>query len=130
MYNWYAVDNSSSRYICPEGWHVPTTDEYDDLSTYLGGNLVAGGKMKETGTDHWQSESSGTSNFSGFTARGAGYRLTNGTYSYLKNTFVFWTVSYASNSTAHYLAGSSHTGALTVFSINKKYGFSVRCLED
>jgi uncharacterized protein (TIGR02145 family) len=130
LYNWYAVDNSSSRYICPEGWHVPTADEYDVLSTYLGGNTVAGGKMKETGTDHWQSESSGTSNSSGFTARGAGYRLTNGTYGFLNQTFVFWTVSYASSSTAHYRAGMYGNGTLTVDSLNKKYGFSVRCLED
>jgi len=130
LYNWYAVDNSSSRYICPEGWHVPTADEYDVLSTYLGGNSVAGGKMKETGTDHWQSESSGTSNSSGFTARGAGYRLNNGTYGFLNQTFVFWTVSYASNSTAHYRAGSYTSGGITVSSINKEYGFSVRCLED
>jgi uncharacterized protein (TIGR02145 family) len=130
LYNWYAVDNSSSRYICPEGWHVPTADEYDVLSTYLGGNSVAGGKIKEPGTDHWNSPNvTGADNeTSGFNARGAGYRPPNGSYGFLKQTFVFWTVSYASN--AYYRAGSSSNVTLTVNSINKKYGFSVRCLED
>ncbi len=132
LYNWYAVDNSSSRYICPEGWHVPTADEYDVLSTYLGGNSVAGGKIKEPGTDHWNSPNvTGADNeTSGFNARGAGYRPPNGSYGFLKQTFVFWTVSYASNSNAYYRSGSSSNGTLTVNSINKKYGFSVRCLED
>ena len=48
LYNWYAVDNSSG--LCPEGWHVPTSEEYNALKTHLGTN--AGQKMKEAGTEH------------------------------------------------------------------------------
>jgi len=132
LYNWHAVDNSSSRYICPQGWHVPNADEYDVLSTYLGGNSVAAGKIKEPGTEHWQNPNTGADNAtsSGFNALGAGYRLNNGNYGYLKQTFVFWTVSSASNSNAHYRAGSNSSGSLTASSFNKAAGFSVRCLED
>ena len=86
--------------------------------------------MKETGTDHWQSERSGTSNSSGFTARGSGFRLTNGTYGFLNQMSVFWTVSDASNSAAHYRAVSIYSGFVNGSSNNKKYGYSVRCLED
>ncbi|MCP4833080.1 MAG: hypothetical protein GY886_12790, partial [Gammaproteobacteria bacterium] len=44
LYNWYTVDDS--RGLCPEGWHVPTDDQWTALTTYLGGTSVAGGKMK------------------------------------------------------------------------------------
>ena len=48
LYNWYSVDDD--RGICPEGWHVPSDDEFTVLTDYLGGEPVAGGKMKSTGT--------------------------------------------------------------------------------
>ena len=48
LYNWFAV--ADSRYLCPTGWHVPTDDEWTTLTDYLGGEEVAGGKMKTTGT--------------------------------------------------------------------------------
>jgi uncharacterized protein (TIGR02145 family) len=56
LYNWYAVDNSSG--LCPEGWHVPTSEEYNALKTHLGTN--AGQKMKEAGTEHWDSTTTDT----------------------------------------------------------------------
>jgi uncharacterized protein (TIGR02145 family) len=131
LYNWYAVDNSSSRYICPEGWHVPSKVEYDALETYLGSG--AGGQMKETGTDHWDSTNSGTTNSSGFNARGGGYRIySNGIYVNVKLWTYFWTATKSiSNSIyANYLGlrgGGSDWSKGESF---KKYGFSVRCLED
>lgn len=65
MYNGYTVNIGK---LCPTGWHVPTHVEWDALKTFLGGTSVAGGKMKEKGTTHWQSPNSGTTNGSGFTA--------------------------------------------------------------
>lgn len=53
LYNWFAVNDSRS--IAPEGWHVPTDAEWTTLTTYLGGESVAAGKMKETGISHWLS---------------------------------------------------------------------------
>ena len=72
LYNWYAV--TDSRNIAPEGWHVPSDAEWTTLTTYLGGESVAGGKMKETGTTHWTSPNTGATNESGFAALPGGYR--------------------------------------------------------
>ena len=53
LYNWYAaIDNNG---LCPQGWHVPSDDEWTVLIDYLGGESVAGGKMKEVGTTSWNS---------------------------------------------------------------------------
>lgn len=75
LYNWYVV--TDSRGIAPSGWHVPTYSDYESLRTYLGGATVAGGKIKETGTDWWTTPNTGADNSSGFSLRGSGYR--NGT---------------------------------------------------
>ncbi|HRY33509.1 MAG TPA: FISUMP domain-containing protein [Bacteroidales bacterium] len=58
--------------LCPAGFHVPTNTEWDELTDFLGGSAIAGGKMKETGTAHWQSPNVGATNESGFTALGSG----------------------------------------------------------
>jgi uncharacterized protein (TIGR02145 family) len=72
LYAAYAIYNSSKK-LCPSGWHVPTSDEWDTLIIYLGGNSIAGGKMKETGTTHWNDPNNGATNESGFTLLPGGY---------------------------------------------------------
>jgi len=72
LYNGYAVNDP--RGLAPSGWHIATDLEWGILSTYLGGNLVAGGKMKEGGTAHWNSPNAGATNTSGFTALPGGNR--------------------------------------------------------
>jgi len=72
LYNWYAA--SDSRNIAPLGWHVPTDADWTTLTTYLGGEAVAGDKMKETGTTHWTSPNTSATNESGFTALPSGIR--------------------------------------------------------
>ena len=72
MYNWYATNDS--RNIANTGWSVPTISNQQTLSTFLGGNNVAGGKLKETGLVHWDSPNTGATNTSNFNARGGGER--------------------------------------------------------
>lgn len=80
-YSWYAVvrgNNGSDKVpsgiqgVCPTGWHVPSSDEYDILIKTLGGEMVAGGKLKATGTDFWEIPNFGATNESGFSAIGSG----------------------------------------------------------
>ncbi len=55
LYNWYAVnyETNGNKNVCPTGWHVPTDEEWTILTDYLGGESVAGGKMKEAGNINW-----------------------------------------------------------------------------
>jgi uncharacterized protein (TIGR02145 family) len=83
IYNWFAVDDS--RKLAPEGWHVPTDDEWQVLVDYLGGDTLAGGKMKSTGTIEggdglWRGSNEGTTNESGFSALPGGYRYNHGVF--------------------------------------------------
>ena len=140
LYNWYAVDDA--RGICPEGWHVPTDEEYQQLEIYLGMEPAEasasgwhgtdeGGKMKETGTEHWNSPNTGATNESGFTGLPAGYRSSvNGFYYNMGNYGYFWSSSVHGSSNAWYRVlfyGNSSVGRS---SYNKHYGFSVRCAGD
>jgi uncharacterized protein (TIGR02145 family) len=71
LYNWLAVNTGK---LCPSGWHVPNEKEWTTLTDYLSGEDVAGGKLKEEGTDHWQIPNTKASNQFGFTALPGGYR--------------------------------------------------------
>ncbi len=75
LYNWYAVNDP--RGLAPQGWHVPSRTEWATLSTCLDGEVLAGGKLKETGTAHWASPNTGATNSSGFTGLPGGYRNGN-----------------------------------------------------
>ena len=131
LYNWYAVDNSSG--LCPEGWQVPTNAEFTVLYDYLVNiDSKVGGQLKETGTDHWVSEPTGTSNSSGFTALPAGLRTyNNGSYSQITSYTYFWTSVSHNLHQAKFSILSYNSSTLFSQSYNRKqYGFSVRCLED
>ena len=75
LYNWYAV--TDVRNICADGWEVPEKADWDTLITYLGGLLVAGGKLKEEGLTYWATPNAGAINSYNFNARGSGIRRTD-----------------------------------------------------
>ncbi|MBK7965765.1 MAG: fibrobacter succinogenes major paralogous domain-containing protein [Bacteroidetes bacterium] len=72
LYTWYAV--TDIRNVCPAGWHVPSEAEWMSLANFLGGDTLAGDKMKETGTSHWLSTTGTVTNSSDFTALPGGGR--------------------------------------------------------
>lgn len=88
LYTWFAA--TDSRNICPSGWHVPTKLECNTLIAYLGGENVAGGKLKDASTKYWNSPNTGATNSSGFTALPSGYRAENGRFYALKATGYLW----------------------------------------
>jgi uncharacterized protein (TIGR02145 family) len=82
LYNWSSVYSGK---LCPVGWHLPTIVEWSTLDTYLGGQNVSGGKLKESGIAHWLVPNEGATNESGFTALPGGQRSNR--YSYINNPY-------------------------------------------
>ncbi|MFZ4398529.1 MAG: LamG-like jellyroll fold domain-containing protein [Bacteroidales bacterium] len=124
LYNYFAV--SDNRNLCPTGWHVNSENELNTLINYLGGNGIAGGKLKETGFLHWPSPNNGATNESGFTALGGGNRHGNG-YFYSINSDGNWWIS---NSNGLNSSLSSCCNNITIGSRVYQSGVSVRCIKD
>jgi uncharacterized protein (TIGR02145 family) len=140
---WDSDPTGNVQGICPTGWHLPTDAEWSALTSFLGGDSIAGGKMKEAGTVHWLTPNTGATNLSGFTALPGGYfqhegstlpyfgGLTTGaefwssTQSYINiipwlgwSTAVDWSVQYNSKFIYRSIYG------------RKVNGLSVRCIRD
>lgn len=122
FYNWYAV---STGKLCPVGWHVPSDDEWTTLENYLGGNTIAGGKLKVTGTTNWRSPNTAATNESGFTALPAGP-----IGSQILGYDGFWWSSTMGDGAALYRGLNYSTGSISRSSIQMRAGFCVRCLKD
>jgi len=132
LYNWYAVNTGK---LCPSGWHVPDNNDWETLITYLGSNEVAGGKLKETGSTHWERPNTGATNESGFTAIPAGKRwgYSGGAFGfgYCRINALWW--SQSSLEEFGYTAFLTHYDPgmfLEYWSFRKNLGQSVRCLKD
>jgi uncharacterized protein (TIGR02145 family) len=130
-YNWFAV---STGKLCPTGWHVPSDSEWQILISYLGGDRVAGSKLKEAGKNNWTSSNKNATNESGFTAIPAGFRSTvDGAFAGNGEICGWWTATEQSQS----VAGSSWCrwlrGDTTIVVRSerfKKEGFTIRCIKD
>jgi uncharacterized protein (TIGR02145 family) len=116
--------------VCPTGWHVPSDGEWIMLANYLGGESVAGGKMKSSSLQYWLNPNAYATNESGFSGLPAGYRGFNGSY-LNKGIDAFWW-SFTENDiysawfrTLTYVNGIASRGSFT-----KQFGASVRCLRD
>ena len=132
LYNWYAVSptTNGNKNVCPTGWHVPTDAEWTVLTDYLGGETVAGGKMKEVGTTSWFSPNTGATNTSLFSALPVGQRFGNGSYNYVGVGGYWWSstenwTSSAWDRIVYYNYGNAYRGHWV-----KNDGLSVRCLRD
>lgn len=123
LYNGYVINASN---FCPTGWHIPSSAECNTLITYLGGESVAGGKMKEAGTTHWISPNTGATNSSGFTSlpngkRSGGFSLKG----YVNHIWTTWAsgalLTTENNNTFGYVGAVSN---MLIF------GASVRLIKD
>ncbi len=122
--------------VCPAGWHLPGQAEWEQLIDYLGGDSIAGGKLKETGTTHWESPNTGATNESGFTALPGGEFSNYGVSEFMfeGHDGLWWSAARIANrpvvkairfSTNKF--DSSWTGYIPG---DYGYGYSVRCVKD
>ncbi len=127
IYNWYAV---SSGKLCPSGWHIPTDTEWMTLTAFLGGIIVAGGKMKETGTSHWNSPNTDATNSSGFTGLPGGPLFSDGTFGEIGLLTIWWSSTENNSTTVWTYTLFNDKGNIFRSGDNKKDGCSVRCIKD
>lgn len=127
LYNWYAATNASP--ISANGWHIPIFTEITTLITYLGGNTVAGGKLKEIGYLYWNSPNTGSSNESGFNARGEGIRSQTGIFGDFKSIKYLMSSSDFSTNTLYYIIRYD-LESVSSSNHSKNIGKGIRLLKD
>ena len=143
LYNLAAAMNGASpsssnpsgvQGVCPAGWHLPGQPEWEQLVDFLGGDTIAGGKLKETGTTHWNSPNTGATNESGFTALpGGAYISEMGAIGINGN---WWCASWDNINRIHHTFFLSYEDDNCRFNVwsggweNSVSGLSVRCVKD
>jgi uncharacterized protein (TIGR02145 family) len=127
LYNWYAVNDP--RGLAPEGWHVPSDAEWTSLTTFLGGEDVASGKLKEIGTTNWVTPNAGATNETGFTALPGDNRSGNGSFSMLGYTGYWWSSTMQSAGIAYFRDIYYSNSVLARRYDNMNIGLSVRCVK-
>jgi uncharacterized protein (TIGR02145 family) len=128
LYNWYAVNTHK---LCPKGWHVPSDTVWTKLTDSLGGEKVAGGKLKEIGTWHWKVPNWGATNSTAFWALPGGARDNYGNFLGLMGTAGYWwssTLWFYDFGYARYV--TYNLANITRYQYKKANGFSVRCIKD
>jgi uncharacterized protein (TIGR02145 family) len=128
LYNWYAI--TDNRKIAPKGWHVATKNDWETLINYLGGESVAGGKLKERGNTNWGLPNYGATNESGFTAVPGGCRRPEGNCNYWGSIGFYWSSTENGNNAYSLSLSENYRDATIDNNHSKNYGMSVRCVKD
>jgi len=127
LYNWETVATGK---LCPTGWHVPTDAEWKILSDRLGGEAIAGGKMKESSTLYWKIPNADATNESAFNALPGGSRSYNGEFGNMNTYGNWWSSTPSTGNVAFYRYLYFGNGIMTKSFISQKYGLSVRCVKN
>jgi uncharacterized protein (TIGR02145 family) len=127
LYNGYTMDDDN---LCPTGWHVPTDADWTILTDFMGGLDVAGGKLKEVGTAHWESPNTGATNEFGFTALPSGNRSNYGGFYDFGRYGYWWSSSEVGTVVASHRGVRYDGSDVLVGDKDKRFGFSVRCIKD
>lgn len=127
LYNWNAINSGK---LAPEGWHIATDADWTTLTTYLGGDSVAGGKLKETGTNNWATPNTGATNVSGFTAIPGGYRHMDGGFFEIGQSANWWSSKNANADNDYFRGVAYNFKFISRNTYNKRFGFSVRCVRN
>jgi uncharacterized protein (TIGR02145 family) len=127
LYNWYAVNTGK---LCPTGWHVPSAADWKVLTGYLGDINSAGGKLKESGSNHWISPNTGATNETGFTALPGGSRHVVQQFNYVGKFGGYWSGTSINSNYSWYYVLSNDNSTIYIGKGRKMNGASVRCLKD
>ena len=127
LYNWYAVDDA--RGLCPSGWHIPSDGEWTSMIDFLGGQLIAGGKMKTT--YGWYDGGNGT-NSSGFSGLpGSNRSIPIGEFAGGGERGYWWSsTNYFGPYAYHRYMFHDHDGFIARGTEHMESGRSVRCIQD
>ncbi|MCD6332296.1 MAG: hypothetical protein J7L89_03390 [Bacteroidales bacterium] len=126
---------------CPDGWHLPTDDEWRTLEQFLGMDEATtsaewyrgtdeGGKLKETGYSHWQGPNAGAMDIVFFHARPGGYRTPGGVFGGFGTHAGFWTATANDQSKAIYRALHKDKSQIGRDWAEEGYAWSVRCVKN
>jgi uncharacterized protein (TIGR02145 family) len=127
LYNWFAV--SDERKLCPQGWKIPSDEEWTILTSYLGGLDVAGGKLKSTGITFWGIPNAWANNLSFFTGLPSGYRDQLGLFFGVGYYAIWWTsTSNGAEAWSRYVYNEFNYASKETLSKNQ--GLSIRCLSE
>lgn len=125
LYNWEAA-----KLAAPAGWHLPSDEEWTELTTYLGGESVAGDKLKEIGTTHWSTNFNHGTNETGFTAIPGGHRNGSGAFFEIGYMGFWWSTTELGEMDACARSMDFSHSNVTKRTNKKVFGFSVRCVKD
>ncbi len=130
LYTYEAI-SAEGKSICPEGYHMPSCEEWQVLIAKYGGEAFAAGKMKEAGTDHWNA-SEGVTDEAETGILPAGGITSNGVSSNLGSRAYVWsgeTCAGNANYAVAYQFSAEHNIVIKV-NMKKDTGLSVRCIKD
>jgi len=128
LYNYYATIDS--RGLCPDGWHMPSKNEWQTLIDYIGG-IKSGGKLKETGTSHWKRPNFGATNEACFSALPGGWTFEPDSISRsLGESGSFWSSTSELETHAFVVYLMYSHPVINSTNLDKYYGLSVRCIKD
>jgi uncharacterized protein (TIGR02145 family) len=126
LYNWFTVETGK---LCPQGWHVPSHAEWTELTDYLGGESIAGNKLKESGTGHWAGSNPGSTNETGFTGLPGGLRNNYGVFQYLGYGGFWWSATEGGGGVWYRYVYFDDSAVYAYDNGLKELGFSVRCVK-
>jgi uncharacterized protein (TIGR02145 family) len=127
LYNWFTVNTDN---LCPVGWHIPTDAEWEALTISLGGEGVAGSKLRGSGMmSHWGGGNMmGVTNETGFTALPGGFCSSIGMFNGIANNGYWWSATENNDANAWYrFMVNDNTRFNRGYGL-KLQGCSVRCL--
>ena len=127
LYNWYSV---GTKRLCPEGWRIPSNEDWEILIEYLGESEKAGDKLKDAGVNSWISRYGEANHQSGFNARPGGFRTQDGSDRGKNRYGAWWSSDIDDTGETNYYGLQDYNGKMSYYSAQQNEGYSVRCIKN